>query len=125
MHYLRNLKISSISVGRLVHRKEKIGPSRRKWLHANKKKIRSERRLQINGRKQQHEGKRKLRNFSWSWTRTRYRRWWEMISKSKLEHSEMQVLPILTKYLQEPKLETLKLPLLVQFCLWKQGSGIC
>jgi hypothetical protein len=110
MHYLQNLEISSFFMGRLMHIKEKIGPNKRKWLYINKKKIRSERRLQINGKKQQHKEKKRLRNFSWSWTRIRYRRWWEMISKSNLEHSEMQVLPILTKYLQDPKLETLKLP---------------
>ena len=61
-------------VGRLIHIKEMV-------VHQQEK-MRSKRRLQINGRKQQHKEKRKLRNFSRSWTRTRYRRWWEMISKA-------------------------------------------
>jgi hypothetical protein len=55
--------------------KGKDQPNTRKWFYVNKKKMRSERRLQINGRKQQHNEKRKLRNFSWSWTRIGYRRW--------------------------------------------------
>ena len=107
MKYLQNLEICNFFESRLVHIKEMVLLS--------KKKMRSKRRLQINGRKQQHNEKRKLKNFSWSWTRKRYRRWWGMISESNLKHSEMWVLPILTMYLPDPKLGTLKLPLLVQF----------
>jgi len=94
-----------------MHIKKKISQTKRKWFYVSKKeKMRSERRLQINGRKQQHDKKRKLKNFSWSWTRKRYRQWWGMISESNLKHSEMWVLPILTMYPPDPKLGTLKLP---------------
>jgi hypothetical protein len=103
-----------------VHIKEKIGPNKRKWCYVSKKKMRSERRLQINRRKQQHDKRRKLKNFSWSWTRIRYRRWWEIISESNLKHSEMWVLQILTMYLPDPKLGTLNCPYWCNFIFGKR-----
>jgi len=36
-----------------MHIKEKIRPNKRKWFYVSKKKMRSERRLQINRRKRQ------------------------------------------------------------------------